>query len=353
MRAAQLVEYRKPLEVTHIPEPNCGPTDVIIEVTACGICRTDWHLWNGDWAWIGFRAELPHVPGHEIAGVVTEVGSQVRRLHVGDTVAVPWHLACGSCPSCRGAHTNTCENVGMTGFGGYDGAYAEYVAVPNADLNVIAIPASIDRLDAFGLGCRYMSAFGAVVHQGAVQAGEWVAVIGAGGLGLSAVQIATAAGANVVAVDINDEKLNNARAQGAIATVNASSAHAAATAVQDYTGGGAHLSLDTVCREETITTACLGTRRQGRVVQAGYTTQPACGVIGIPMDALSLRELRLVGSGAGMRHSQFSQLLSLVERGVLKPSTIVTERIGLDAVTAVYEAMDNFSNIGFSVITSF
>lgn len=351
MRAAQLVEYRKPLEITEIPDPACGPTDVVIKVSACGICRTDWHLWNGDWDWIAFQAPLPHVPGHEIAGTIVEIGSEIRSLSVGDSVTVPWHQACGDCASCRRAHTNTCERVGMAGFGGYTGGYAEYVAVPNADLNVVAIPSSIDPLDAFGLGCRYMAAFGAVVCQGAVQAGESLLIVGAGGLGLSAVQIGVASGATVVAVDIDPAKLDRARAEGAVGVVDARDADALAQ-IAELTSGGAHVSVDTLCRPESIQTACLGTRRQGRVVEAAYTTQPQRGILGIPMDALSLWELQLIGSGAGLNHQELDRVISLVERGVLKPSTLVTEQIGLDAVTSVYEAMDDFRNIGLSVITT-
>lgn len=352
MRAAQLTEYRKPLEVVEIPDPKCGPTDAVIQVAACGVCRTDWHLWNGDWSWIGFQAPLPHVPGHEVVGTVLEVGAEVRRIRVGDTVVVPWTQGCGVCSSCLRGHINTCERVSMTGFGGYTGAYAEYVAVPNADLNVVTVPESIDPLDAFGLSCRYAAAYGAVVKQGEVQAGEWVAVIGTGGLGLSAVQVATAAGANVIAVDIDEAKLAKAKSEGAVGAVNASEVNAA-EAVQELTKGGAQLTIDTLCRQETILTAMLSTQRQGRVVEAGYTTAPQSGALPIPMDALGLWELRLIGGGSSTNHPDYWQLLSLVERGVLKPSSIVTEQIGLDGVTGVIEAMDTFKNVGFSVVTSF
>ena len=351
MRAAQIVEYRKPVEIAEIPEPVAGPRDVVIQVEACGICRTDWHLWNGDWAWVGFQAPLPHTPGHEIAGKVVETGAEVARVSVGDNVAVPWHLACGECASCRKGWTNVCEQLGMAGFVG-PGAYAPYVAIPNADINVAVLPASIGPLDSFSMSCRYMAAFGAVVRQGRVRAGQSVVVVGAGGMGLSAVQIAAAAGANVIAVDIDKEKLDKAGEQGAVAGVLADGPDAI-TEIKDLTGGGADVAIDTVSRAATLQTALLSLRRRGRLVHAAYTTQPDNGALPVLTDVLSVSEIEMVGSGAGLPHSEFPELVSLVERGVLKPSTIVTQQIALDETTGVYEAMDNFGTVGFAAITSF
>jgi len=353
MRAVQMVEFRKPLEITEIPDPQCGERDVVIKVEACGVCRTEWHLWNGDWEWIGFKAALPHTPGHEVAGKIVEIGSGIKKLKVGDNITVPWHWACGDCVSCNRGRTDTCMNLGFAGFGGYTGAYAEYVRVPNADLNVIPLPESIGPLDASVMSCRYMAAFGAVVHKAQIQAGEWLVVLGAGGQGLASVQIGAAAGANVIAVDINDAKLAKATELGAAATINANSDTDVAAAVNDIIGEGAHATVDTVARPSSIVTACLTTRRQGRVVQSGYTTQPDNGMLAIPMELVSLFELQIIGSGVGMNHAAFPGLVSLVERGILRPRDIVTEQIGLDGLTGVIEAMDEWSNVGFSVVTSF
>lgn len=361
MRAAQMTEYRKPLEVVEIPDPQCGESDVVIKVTASGICRTDWHLWNGDWAWVPrfsgetvstWQAPLPHVMGHEIAGTIVEAGPSVRKLSVGDSVVVPWHLACGSCGSCQRAFTNTCEQVSMAGYGGYTGAYAEYVAIRQADINVIPIAASVSQLDAFGLGCRYMAAYGAVVDKGQLLAGETLLVVGAGALGLSAVQIGKAAGAYVVAVDPLESKLARATEEGADVVLDASRPDAA-MAILELTGGGAHVSVDTIARPESLLTACMGTRRQGRVVEAGYTTQPNNGALPIPMDLVGLLELRLHGSGAGYNHRDFRQLVTLVERGALKPSRLVSAQVGLHGITGVLQAMDTFHNVGYQVVTTF
>ncbi|MGQ0847114.1 MAG: alcohol dehydrogenase catalytic domain-containing protein [Sporichthyaceae bacterium] len=353
MRAIQMTDFRKPFEITDIPDPQCGERDVVIKVEACGVCRTEWHLWNGDWAWIGFQAELPHTPGHEVAGKVVEVGSGIKKVKVGDNITVPWHWSCGDCHSCNRGITNTCENVGFAGFGGYTGAYAEYFRVPNGDTNVIALPDSIGPLDASVMSCRYMAAFGAVVRKAQIKAGEWLVVMGAGGQGLASVQIGAACGANVIAIDIDDAKLGKATELGAVATVNVATDADVGTAVRDIVGGqGAHATVDTVARPASILNSCLTTRRQGKVIQTGYTTQPDNGMLAIPMELISLYELQIIGSGIGMNHSDFPELISLVERGLLRPRDIVTEQIGLDGLTGVVEAMDEWSNVGFQVVTT-
>jgi D-arabinose 1-dehydrogenase-like Zn-dependent alcohol dehydrogenase len=350
VRAAQIVEYRKSLEVVDIPEPVAGPRDVVIGVEACGICRTDWHLWNGDWEWVAFKAPLPHTPGHEIAGKVVEAGPEVSRVKVGDNVIVPWHLACGECRTCRRGWTNLCESLGMAGFVG-PGAYAPLVAIPNADLNVVVVPASIGSLDSFAMSCRYMAAFGAVTRQGRVAADQSVVVVGAGGgMGLSAVQVAAAVDARVIAVDIDQRKLDRAAELGAAEGVLATDALAA---IPDLTGGGADVAIDCVSRPETLQTALLSLRPRGRLVHTAYTTQPDNGALPVLTDVLGVRELELVGSGAGMPHSEFPELVRLVEEGVLKPSAILTQQIALDETTPVFEALDAFDTVGFTAITSF
>ena len=353
MRVAQVVEFRKPTEIAEIPEPVAGPGEVVIAVEACGVCRTDWHVWNGDWDWMGFQPPLPHIPGHEIGGRVAQVGEGVTRLEVGQRVTVPWTLACGTCQWCRQGLTNCCENVRAAGFG-FPGAYASQVAIPNADLNVIPLPDGVDGLSAASLGCRYMAAFSAVVRQGRTRVGQWVSVVGTGGLGLAAVQIAHAAGARVVAVDIDRRKLEFATGQGADATVSVEGDPAAAgQAVKEITGGGADVSVDTLSRPESMLTSILGLRRRGRHVHTGYTTQPDRGMIPVPIDAVSLQEIEIIGCGVGLPHRDFPELLAMVAAGRLRPADLVTEQIGLEDVTGVFEAMDAFTNVGVSVITRF
>jgi D-arabinose 1-dehydrogenase-like Zn-dependent alcohol dehydrogenase len=352
MRVAQVVEFRKPTQIAEIPDPVAGEGEVVIAVEACGMCRSDWHVWNGDWDWMGFQPPLPHIPGHEIGGTIAELGPGVTKLEVGRRVTVPWTLACGGCTWCAQGLTNLCANVRAAGFG-FPGAYAAHVAIPNADLNVIPVPEGVDALSASALGCRYMVGFTAVVRQGRTKAGEWVSVVGTGGQGLAAVQVAHAAGARVVAVDIDRRKLDLATAQGADATVLVEDPMAAAAEIKEITGGGAHVSVDCLSRPESMLTSILSLRRKGRHVHAGYTTQPERGMVPVPIDALSLQEIELIGCGVGMPHADFPELLALVAAGRLRPAELVTEQVGLEDVTRVLESMDDFSNVGVTVITRF
>ena len=206
VKAARLVERRKPLELADLPDPVPGPGEVVVQVEAEGICRTDWHVWNGDWDWVGLTPTLPLVMGHELGGTVVAIGPGVSDVHEGDRVTTPFHESCGRCAYCRSGRSNLCDDMEFLGLT-HDGGYAQYAAIRNADFNCIKLPDSIDALSAAAIGCRYMTAFHAVTRQGRLTAGQWVAVHGAGGIGLSAVQIAAALGGRVIAVDLADAKL--------------------------------------------------------------------------------------------------------------------------------------------------
>src|SRR5689334_17420930 len=136
MRAAVLTNYREPLEVQRLPEPVAGPTDAVIRVEACGVCRSDWHLWQHDLSWVGVELSLPAVPGHEIGGVVEQVGSEIHQFKAGDRVTVPFHLACGRCRYCFSGRSNLCLAYGIIGIH-HNGGYGQYVSVPNADVNLV------------------------------------------------------------------------------------------------------------------------------------------------------------------------------------------------------------------------
>src|SRR5581483_4364598 len=206
MKAAVMEGVREPLVVRDVPDPEPPSHGVVLRVEANGICRSDWHLWMGDWSWFGLRVPLPHVLGHEFCGVVEEVGRDVVRWRAGERVLVPFSAGEGTCEWCRSGYQNLCDTLltpGVVSWGGY----ARRAAVPFADVNLVRLPESVDFVEGASMGCRYMTAFHAIVDQAGVRAGEWVAVHGCGGVGLSAIQIATALGANVVAVDVSDEKL--------------------------------------------------------------------------------------------------------------------------------------------------
>jgi propanol-preferring alcohol dehydrogenase len=265
-------------------------------------------------------------------------------------VAVPFHEACGRCAYCRAGRTNLCdalEFLGMT----HDGGYAEYVRVVNADLNCVPLPAEVTDEDAAALGCRFMTAWHAVQHQAGLRAGEWLAVHGVGGVGLSAVQIGAALGAGVIAVDIDDRKLEAARTQGAAVTINARDADVAA-AVKDATGGGAHVALGGLGAASLVRAAILGLRKGGRLVQVGLTSKEEQGIVGIPLDELIEAELTIIGS-VGNPHIHLPALLQLVGDKRLDPAGLVTERVALDQAQGVLERMTGFDTVGFALIDRF
>ncbi len=350
MRAARLIELTQPLVIDDVPIPDPGPREAVIKVVSEGICRTDWHVWMGDWSWVGLVPPLPITLGHEFSGTVEAVGRDVSAVAVGDRVAVPFHEACGVCNYCRSGRTNLCdalEFLGMT----HDGGYAEYVRVLNADLNCVRLPDAVSYDAASALGCRYMTAWHALAHQAALRGGEWLAVHGVGGIGLSAVQIGVALGAGVIAVDIDERKLEAARHQGAAHTVNARDVDVAQT-VKELTSGGADVALGGLGVAELVRSALMGLRKGGRLVQVGLTSKAEQGIVGIPLDELIEAELTIIGS-VGNPHIHLPALLSLVADERLDPSALITERVELAQANDVLERMTSFDTVGFALIDRF
>ena len=228
MKAAVFESYRGPLEVRTVPDPACPPDGVVLKIEACGVCRSDHHGWSG----VDPDVALPHVPGHEFAGTVIAAGPACRNVRVGDRVTAPFILACGTCPDCRGGEPTICNHQFVVGFSGW-GAFAEQLAVPHADFNVVKLPDSLGFAEAAAMGCRLTTAFRGLVDRAGLKPGEWLAIHGCGGVGLSAVMIGAAIGAQVLAVDINDEALAMARRLGASATLNPTAVGDAALAVRD------------------------------------------------------------------------------------------------------------------------
>ena len=222
MRAAVMEAVRKPLVVKDMPDPACPPNGVILRAEAEGICRSDWHAWSGDWAWIGLVPPMPLVMGHEFCGVIEEVGKEVKNFKKGDRVLVPFSQGDGVCEYCRNGHSNVCANAAIPGFS-YWGGYGRYVGIPNADQNLVVMPDDVGFLEGASLGCRFMTSYHGVVDRAQVRPGEWVAVHGCGGIGLSAIHVAAAIGANVIAVDLDGRKLELAKSVGATHMVNAKS----------------------------------------------------------------------------------------------------------------------------------
>ncbi|MFI6866104.1 alcohol dehydrogenase catalytic domain-containing protein [Nocardia sp. NPDC050406] len=353
MRAAVIEELNKPLVVREVPDPQCPPDSAIIRVGANGICRTDWALWSGNFWTGGPTVAAPFVLGHEFAGTVMEVGSEVRGWRPGARVTFPMNPGEGSCEQCRGGNQHVCDHVAELVPGvSYWGAFAEYVLVRYADVNLVAVPDSIDFVAAAGLACRYMTAFHGVVDQARVRGGEWVAVHGAGGgMGLSAVQIAAATGANVIAVDIGEHKLAAARELGAVHTVDAAKTDPA-EAIRTLTRGGAHVSVDAVGTADACRASVLSLRTRGRHLQLGHTTAAERGEIALPIDVMMIKELEFL-SAFGMQGQRFGTMLAMIEAGRLDPGRIVSRTVALDEASGVLEAMESFDTMGLVVIDEF
>ena len=291
---------------------------------------------------------LPHVPGHELAGTVQAVGRDVTRWQVGDRVTVPFVGGCGSCPECHAGHQQVCHRQFQPGFTHW-GSFAEYVSLHNADLNLVALPESVGFVTAAGLGCRFVTSFRAVVDQGRVAAGQWVAVHGCGGVGLAAIMIANALGANVVAVDIADDKLALAKRLGAAVTLNARSAASVPEALIEVTGGGAHVSLDALGHPETCFNSVASLRRRGKHVQVGLMlgdhSTPA-----VPMSRVVAHELEILGSH-GMPAHRYDVMMPMILSGKLKPELLVGREISLEESIDALIAMDEFRGTGTTVVT--
>jgi alcohol dehydrogenase len=337
--------FGAPLVVEDMPDPVAPPDGAVIEVRATGLCRSDWHGWMGHDAAI----RLPHVPGHELAGEVVEVGPDVRRVRVGDRVTVPFCCGCGRCEPCRAGHTQVCDLDVQPGFSIW-GSFAQRVAVPVADLNCVALPDDVPFESAAALGCRFMTAFAAVDVRGNVERGQWLAVHGAGGVGLSAVMLGAALGARVVAVDIDAGALQLARELGAEATVDARDGDPAA-AIRELTGGGAHVSIDALGSAATCASSVGSLRKRGRHVQVGLLVGNDAAPP-VPMARVISHELDLAGVH-GMAVRQYPALLTLVAAGTVDPGRLVRRRIGLDEAGDALAAMGAGGGAGITVVDRF
>lgn len=341
MRAVVFDEVRSRPEVREVPAPQAPDGGVVVRVGATGLCRSDWHAWAGH-----DDVALPHVPGHELAGHVAEVGAGVTRWRVGDRVTVPFVCGCGTCEWCRRGDAQVCPDQQQPGFTHW-GSFAELVALHAADTNLIAVPEDVDLATAAGLGCRFATAFRALVGRARVREGEWVAVVGAGGVGLSAVMIARALGARVVAVDRHAEALAVAGDLGADHLLLADGRDVPG-AVADLTGGGAHVAVDAVGSEQTCADAILALRRRGRLAQVGLLP-PVDGHPRVPMSRVIGWELDLLGSH-GMAAVDYPAMLDLVASGALQPQRLVERTIGLAEAAALLPVFDTATVAGMTMI---
>jgi D-arabinose 1-dehydrogenase-like Zn-dependent alcohol dehydrogenase len=342
VRAVVIDAVQAQPEVREVAQPSVPVNGVVVRVMATGMCRSDWHAWAGHFEEIVF----PHVPGHELSGTVVEVGAEVRRCRVGDRVTVPFVCGCGRCEWCRAGEAQVCPDQQQPGFTHW-GSFAEYVALHAADANLVAIPEQVDFPTAASLGCRFATAYRALVGRARVTEGEWVTVVGAGGVGLSSVMIARALGGRVVAVDRNPEALAAASAVGAEHTLRADGADIPA-AVADLTGGGSHVAVDAVGSEQTCADAILSLRRRGRHIQVGLLP-PVSGDPRLPMARVIGWELDVLGSH-GMAAVDYPGMMALIEQGSLQPQRLIERTIGLGEAAAMLPGFDRATVAGMTIV---
>lgn len=344
MRAVTYHAFQGPLAVEVVPDPVPPPHGVLIRVEATGLCRSDWHGWQGHDPDI---RTFPHVPGHELAGTVVALGDHVAGWTVGARVTTPFACGCGTCAACARGDQQVCARQTQPGFTHW-GSFAELVVVHHADVNLVALPPELPMVTAASLGCRFATAFRAVVDQGRVREGEWVAVHGCGGVGLSAVMIAAAQGARVIAVDLDPRTLARAQALGAEVVLDGGATDVVA-AIVELTGGGADASLDTLGATATATNSIACLRSNGRHVQVGLLLGPDRRPP-LPMELVIARELELLGSH-GMAAHAYPRMMEMILDGRLAPDQLIARTIGLEAVPAELPALATQSAGGVVIIT--
>ncbi|TMV08790.1 zinc-dependent alcohol dehydrogenase family protein [Ruegeria sediminis] len=345
MRAARLIAYRQPLELATVPDPEPDPDGVVIRVLACGVCRSDWHAWSGS----DPDVALPMTPGHEYCGQVVAVGARVTRWRIGDRVIAPFILACGRCGDCAAGNQTICAEQVVPGFT-CDGAFAEMIAVQHADANLTALPDTLAPEVAAALGCRVTTAWQALVGRAQVRPGEWLAVFGGGGVGISTLLLGRALGARVVVIDIDDDKLAYARTLGADAVVNAATGDAP-EAVREITGGGAHVGIEALGVEATTVATMRSLRKLGRMVQIGMPAGDH-SQMSLPMDVLYSGQLTVYGT-RGMPSWRYPSLLNMIAGGHVDLGPLVTRKIALSQASDELAAFDRPAPPGVAVITDF
>ena len=334
VRAVIFSEFGVRPEVRETPDPEPAPDGVVIEVEATGVCRSDWHSWQGHDPGVA----LPHVAGHELAGRIAALGVLVSGWQVGDRVTVPFVCACGSCAECASGNQQICDRQFQPGATHW-GSFAEFVAVDYAETNLVALPQDLSSVHAAALGCRFATAFRALLRQGNVRTGQWVAVYGCGGAGISAVMLAVAAGAQVVAVDLSPDARALAGRLGAAATVDAAVVADTAAEIRTLTEGGAHISLDCVGSPATCAASIACLRKRGRHVQVGLMP-PTQGMPRIPMDRVIGAELQIIGTH-GLQAYEYPEMLRTIGLAHLDLGQLVGSVIGLDDVPDALVAMND------------
>ncbi|MHC4218403.1 MAG: zinc-binding dehydrogenase [Planctomycetota bacterium] len=339
MKAAVFHGSEGGLKIEDIPIPQVGPDQILVKVAACGACHTDLHyLEHG----VPTFKKPPIVLGHEASGVVEEVGVDVPNFKTGQRVLIPAVLTCGKCRFCRMGRENICANMKMLG-NHFDGAYAEYVAVPAKD--VLDLPPSIPIEDASIIADALSTPFHAVKNRAQVKPGDTVAVFGCGGVGINAVQIAATVGAYVIAVDINDKKLKWATELGASRTINATKVDRVSKEIKKLTGGGVDIAMEVIGDPRIIEEAFESVRIGGRLCVVGYTNE-AISIVG---GKIMFKEIEIVGS-LGCPPGEYVPLIRMVEVGRINVTRLVTHRFDLEQIQGAFDVMKRGESLRSIVI---
>ncbi len=346
MKAVIYETFKGPLTVQNVKDPSPKSHGVVISVRTTGLCRSDWHGWMGH----DTDIKLPHVPGHEFAGTIEQIGKNVKNFQVGDRVTVPFVCGCGSCGQCLSGNQQVCDHQSQPGFTHW-GSFAEYVAVDYADINLVKLPDEINDRTAAILGCRFITSYRAIVSQGKVSGGQYVAIHGCGGIGLSAIMIANALGAQVIAIDINDKTLELAKELGAVATIKDAQNIDTVEQVKTISQGGVHLSVDALGSPVTCYNSIANLRKRGKHIQVGLMTgnhkSPK-----VPMDKILANELEIIGSH-GMQAYKYPEMLEMIKNGKLQPEKLIEKTISLQEATLALPNMNKFDHKGVLVIDTF
>ena len=346
MKAAIYKNFNDVITIENVKDPRPQNDGVIVEVSATGICRSDWHGWMGHDPDI----TLPHVPGHELTGTIVEIGKNVNRFRIGDRITVPFVCGCGSCVPCSEGNQQVCDHQSQPGFTHW-GSFAEYVALDYADENLVKLPDEIDNVTAASLGCRFITAFRAIVDQGQVKRDQYVAIHGCGGVGLSAIMIAKAYGAKVIAIDIKESILEKSKELGADFTVLSDKDSIVKDEILEITGGGCHISIDALGSTETCINSIQSLRKRGKHIQIGLMTNQHSSPE-IPMDKIIANELEVLGSH-GMQAHRYPEMLDMIVSGRLNPKLLIDRTVSLEESIDVLTRMDEFENNGIVVIDRF
>ena len=347
MKALLYEKFKGPVSIQKVEDPVPVNDGVVIKVQATGICRSDWHGWMGHDPDI---KTFPHIPGHELAGIIVETGKDVTNWKKGDRVTLPFVCGCGNCPQCRAGNHHICDNQFQPGFTHW-GSFAEYVSIHFADTNLVRLPENLDFETAASLGCRFATSFRAVRDVAKVKPDQWVAVHGCGGVGLSAIMIASSFGAKVIAVDISNEKLNFTKTIGAAAIVNANEVENVAEQIIEISDGGAHVSIDALGNRTISKNSISSLRKRGKHIQVGLmvgeNSDPP-----LPMGSLISKELEILGSH-GMQAHKYDEMLKMISDRKLHPEKLIGKIISLEESVAELTGMDKYTGTGVTIINKF